>query len=156
MPMTHLATTPTLDEALLRQALALPPEQKLRLVQEVVQSELGANAEEQHQFIETLDATLTELRTAEASKPAPNGKPRWQEQEDRAMLSMAWIRQHRKEYGGQWVVLDGDRLIAAGNDILALKAAMEAADNYSLFDFVEPADAPLYSLVLTRAGAIAG
>ena len=143
MPMTHLATTQTLDETLLRQALALPPEQKLRLVQEVVQSELGANAETQHQFIATLNATLTELRTTETSKPAQNGKPPWQEGHDRAMLSMARIRQHRKEYGGQWVVLDGDRLIAAGNDILALKAAKEADGvRVPFFGFVEPADAP--------------
>lgn len=143
MPMTHLATTQTLDETLLRQAQALPPEQKLRLMQEVLQSELGANAEEQHQFIETLDATLTELRAAETSRPAQNGKPSWQADHDRAMLSMTWIRQHREEYGGQWVLLDGDRLIAAGNDILALKAAKEADGTRSpFFDFVEPVDAP--------------
>lgn len=143
MPMTHLATTPTLDEALLRQAQALPPKQKLRLMQEVLQSELGANAEEQRQFIETLNAALTELRKAKTPPPTANGKPPWREQEDRAMLSMEWIRQHRKEYGGQWVVLDGDRLIAAGNDILALKAAKEADGARStFFDFVEPADAP--------------
>lgn len=140
--MTYLATTSTLDEALLRQAQALPPGQKLRLMQEVLQSELGANAEEQQQFIETLNAALTELRKAKTPPPTANGKPPWQEDHDRAMLSMAWIRQHRKEYGGQWVILDGDRLVAAGNDILALKAAAEAAGKYSLFGFVEPADAP--------------
>ena len=142
MPITNLATATTLDEALLNQALALSPEQKLRLVQEVMQSELSANAKEQQQFIETLDATLTELRTAETPQPAQNVKPPWEERHDRALISMAWIRQHRKEYGGQWVVLDGNRLIAAGNDILALKAAAEAAGKYSLFGFVEPADAP--------------
>lgn len=143
MPMTHLATTQTLDEALLRQAQALPPKQKLALMQEVLQSELGANAEEQRQFIETLNATLTELRKAETPPPTANGKPPWREDHDRAMVSMAWIRQHRKEYGGQWVILDGDRLIAAGNDILALKAAREADGVSSpFFGFVEPADAP--------------
>ena len=139
MPITTIAT---LDETLLHQALALSPEQKLRLVQEVVQSELSANAEEQQQFIETLDATLTELRTTDTPQPEQNGKPPWQEQEARALLSMAWIRQHRKEYGGQWVVLDGNRLIAAGNDILALKAAKEADSvRVPFFGFVVPADA---------------
>ncbi len=142
MPITNLATATTLDEALLSQALALSPEQKLRLVKEVMQSELRTNAEGPQQFIETLDATLTELRPPETPQPAPNGKPPWEERHDRALLSMEWIRQHRKEYGGQWVVLDGDRLIAAGNDILALKAAKEADGARSpFFDFVEPADA---------------
>jgi hypothetical protein len=29
---------------------------------------------------------------------------------------MEWLRQHRHEYIGQWIVLDGDRLVGAGND----------------------------------------
>ena len=28
----------------------------------------------------------------------------------------AWIKEHRDEYLGQWVALDGDRLIARGTD----------------------------------------
>lgn len=27
-----------------------------------------------------------------------------------------WLKQHRTEYTGQWVVLDGDRLIGYGSD----------------------------------------
>ena len=27
-----------------------------------------------------------------------------------------WLRHHRQEYVGNWVVLDGDRLIGYGND----------------------------------------
>ena len=34
---------------------------------------------------------------------------------------MAWIAQHREEYAGQWVALDGDRLIAYGDDPLSFK-----------------------------------
>ena len=29
---------------------------------------------------------------------------------------LAWITQHRREYQGEWVVLDGNRLIGHGND----------------------------------------
>jgi hypothetical protein len=28
-----------------------------------------------------------------------------------------WLRQHRDEYANQWVALDGDRLIASGDDL---------------------------------------
>ncbi len=29
---------------------------------------------------------------------------------------LAWITQHRREYRGEWVILDGDRLIGHGVD----------------------------------------
>ena len=29
---------------------------------------------------------------------------------------LAWLSQHRREYQGEWVVLDGDRLIGHGVD----------------------------------------
>src|SRR5713101_5362234 len=38
----------------------------------------------------------------------------------------AWLREHAREYSGCWVVLDGDRLIAAHPK---LRCAMEQADH---------------------------
>jgi hypothetical protein len=35
---------------------------------------------------------------------------------DRAAASMQWISEHRAEYAGKWVALDGDRLVASGDD----------------------------------------
>ncbi len=35
-------------------------------------------------------------------------------------LEMTWIAGHEREYAGQWVVLDGDRLIGHGNDPLPI------------------------------------
>jgi hypothetical protein len=29
---------------------------------------------------------------------------------------MAWLEEHEREYAGQWVVLDGNRLIGHGDD----------------------------------------
>jgi hypothetical protein len=29
---------------------------------------------------------------------------------------MKWLSQHRREYAGQWVAIDGDRLVAHGFD----------------------------------------
>jgi Family of unknown function (DUF5678) len=43
---------------------------------------------------------------------------------------MAWIAAHQEEYAGQWVVLDGDRLIGHGDDPLPIveKARQEGID----------------------------
>lgn len=37
-----------------------------------------------------------------------------------------WIKQHKREHAGQWVALDGDRLIAASPNRLEISAAIKA------------------------------
>ena len=39
---------------------------------------------------------------------------------------MAWVAQHEEEYAGQWVFLDGDRLLAHGSDPLRFKEIARA------------------------------
>ncbi|MFN0124496.1 MAG: hypothetical protein ACKV2V_28685 [Blastocatellia bacterium] len=39
---------------------------------------------------------------------------------------MAWLKEHQHEYAGQWVALDGDRLIAASADRLEISAAVRS------------------------------
>ena len=38
----------------------------------------------------------------------------------------AWITEHQAEYAGQWVLLDGNRLIAHGDDPLSFKPIVRA------------------------------
>jgi hypothetical protein len=38
-------------------------------------------------------------------------------------LEMRWVSEHRKEYVGEWIALDGDRLLAHGTDAKAVFAA---------------------------------
>jgi hypothetical protein len=38
----------------------------------------------------------------------------------------AWIAAHQHEYAGQWVALDGDRLIAASPNRMEISAAVKA------------------------------
>lgn len=55
---------------------------------------------------------------------------------------MNWLSQHRAEYGGQWVALDGDRLIAHGPDVKAVFALAKAdGADLPLITYIEPADA---------------
>lgn len=39
---------------------------------------------------------------------------------------MQWIQDHKHEYAGQWVALDGDRLIAASPNRMEISAAIKA------------------------------
>ncbi|MGH9854331.1 MAG: DUF5678 domain-containing protein [Blastocatellia bacterium] len=59
--------------------------------------------------------------------------------------SMRWLAEHAREYAGQWVALDGERLIAHGPDARAIYAAANADGAYlPLVTQVEDPDAPSY------------
>ena len=52
-----------------------------------------------------------------------------------------WLAAHAREYAGQWVALDGDRLLAHGPQPQAVWAAAEASGVYlPLVTFVENPD----------------
>lgn len=54
-----------------------------------------------------------------------------------------WMEQHAHEYGGQWVALDGDRLIGHGTDAAAVFAAADADGAYlPLVTYIPPVDTP--------------
>ncbi|HEX5085894.1 MAG TPA: DUF5678 domain-containing protein [Blastocatellia bacterium] len=55
--------------------------------------------------------TLQDAELAMARPPLDKRVP-CEPMKDRAR-EMAWIEEHKHEYAGQWVALDGDRLIAA-------------------------------------------
>ncbi len=51
---------------------------------------------------------------------------------------MQWIAEHQREYVGQWVALDGDRLIAASPDHEEVSKAADADGAYlPLFAFID-------------------
>jgi len=62
--------------------------------------------------------------------PQPAKAPRDKRLPDRQALDdtreREWIKKHRQEYAGQWVALDGDRLIAASPNRLEISAAVKA------------------------------
>jgi hypothetical protein len=56
---------------------------------------------------------------------------------------MRWLAEHGREYIGQWVALDGDRLIAHGPDAKAVYAAARAdGAERPLVDSVHDPDLP--------------
>lgn len=54
---------------------------------------------------------------------------------------MKWVAEHRREYAGQWVALDGDRLIAHGTDSKVVYAAAKADGAYlPMVTFIDDPD----------------
>jgi hypothetical protein len=85
---------------------------------------------------------LAELHAQLEHQP-PNGsgvgvRPRLQsEPQDEAAFK--WINEHGSEYPGQWLALDGDRLLAHGPDLGEVAAAARAVGvQFPLLHLVEP------------------
>lgn len=141
--------TPTQQgqDGILRQALDLPDGQKARLLEEMLQQELGSAAENNRPFLEKLDEALTRLEArmrsgAAAPEHAASIRNSGSRQRPDPTPAMEWLRLHSKEYGGQWVALDGGRLIAHGPDAMEVYAAAEADGAYlPMIKYIEPADA---------------
>ena len=61
-------------------------------------------------------------------------------------LSVKWLGEHSAEYAGQWVALDGDRLIAHGQDAKEIYAAAGASGvKYPMVTQVEDPNAPPFA-----------
>lgn len=77
----------------------------------------------------------------------PDGKTSAKENESAEQIeakrqkSIAWIKSHQKEYGGMYVALDGDQLIATGEKHGdAFKLAVQAGYKKPFVGLVYPAD----------------
>lgn len=65
--------------------------------------------------IEQLPATEQErIRRWLDEKEPSNGQDTSQANPNRSAKALSWLKENREEYLGQWVALDGDRLIASG------------------------------------------
>lgn len=60
--------------------------------------------------------------------------------------SRQWMNEHAHEYAGQWIALDGDRLIAHGEEAAEVFAAADADGAYlPLVTHIPSADAPPFA-----------
>jgi len=143
----HMTPTQPGQDGILQQALDLPDEQKARLLEEMLQQELGSSAENNRPFLEKLDIALTRLEArmqseAMAQENIASVQNSGSRRGPDPAPAMEWLRVHSKEYGGEWVALDGDRLIAHGTDAMEVYAAAEADGAYlPMIKYIEPADA---------------
>lgn len=64
-----------------------------------------------------------------------------EEREAKRQKSIAWIKSHCEEYGGKYVALDGDKLIAVGERYGdAFKVALQKGHKKPFVDYVYPKD----------------
>ena len=99
----------------------LPPADRQRL-QRVLQEQAARDA-----VAEQADSA------AQAKAVPPRHTEMVEEQLARFRKALKWIDEHRAEYLGQWVALEGDRLISHGPDVLQVDAAARAAGIVSPF-----------------------
>lgn len=114
--------TPPTAELILAEIATLPAEERERLKTLLNQRPALAPSQTQaDSFIPPFDA----------NDPAP---------------SLRWLAEHRAEFAGQYVALDGDRLVAHGSDAQEIIAAVRAAGlNGLFFTLIPPADAPPFA-----------
>ena len=91
------------------------------------------------------DQIIDELDQAGVFSPPQKAKiskqPVRVEMPDRSR-EMRWLKEHRSEYAGQWVALDGDRLLSHGTDAHEVfAAARESGVEAPFFAHLEPEDA---------------
>lgn len=66
-----------------------------------------------------------------------------------------WLEQHRHEYIGQWVVLDGDRLVGHGPDPIPFVNQARAERVRSPFmEFIRDESEPFMIGILSTEGAV--
>lgn len=98
--------------------------------EQIIKSIAQLPATEQERIRRWLDEKGTSNGEADAS----------QAQVNRSAKSLRWLHENREKYSGQWVALDGDRLIASGSS---------AKDVYSIAK-AEGVEIPFVELVTDR------
>ncbi|MEP7336151.1 MAG: DUF5678 domain-containing protein [Acidobacteriota bacterium] len=80
----------------------------------------------------TQDASQAEPPTTPSLNPSGLADPKYE-------AAFKWINAHGSEYQGQWLALDGDRLLAHGANLTEVAAAARAAGvQFPLLHLVEP------------------
>ncbi|MBL8205615.1 MAG: hypothetical protein JNM09_15375 [Blastocatellia bacterium] len=106
-------------ENIYRQATQLPPE-------------------DQQKLIDAISARLKKKTLGKRVQPSVPYKDRSREHQ--------WLRENSRKYIGQWVVLEGDQLLAHGTNAKEVFAAADSTGiDRPLHFFVEDPDLPTFS-----------
>ena len=87
--------------------------------------------EEYENAVAHVTVTLETEENSQKEKPLTTFKKTqteidWQERNEKFQKALKWIEKNRQEYLGKWVCLDGDKLIASGDDAKEVYAEAKA------------------------------
>ncbi|MGE0882130.1 MAG: DUF5678 domain-containing protein [Blastocatellales bacterium] len=109
---------------------------------EMILAEIAALPADEREKLRTL---LNQQPTAGQDQEQASAFIRSFDERDPA-LSLRWVEEHGEEFAGQYVALDGDRLVAHGTDPKEIIATVRASGlNGLFFTLVPPADAPPFA-----------
>ena len=74
------------------------------------------SAEDYEKFREWMQENSPNAEQLKPKYPIALDWEKWRERTEKFNRALRWIEEHRAEYLGQWVCLDGDRLISYGKD----------------------------------------
>ena len=106
-------------------------------LEQIIEEARKLPVEEQRRLraaLETIDSN-GEAQPANQEPSRPETTIRTQQQWGRQIrqLRMEWLKSHREEYGGQYVALDGDQLLAVGPNYRVAREKALAAGKPNAF-----------------------
>jgi hypothetical protein len=98
-------------------------------LEQIIEKALTLSPAEKEKLRQFLDLELEQVKAQDRAQPTPgeNGDG------DTRARRLEWLKSHREEYGGQYVALDGDRLIAVGPNYRVAREKALAAGKPNAF-----------------------
>lgn len=98
-------------------------------VEEIIEKARSLSPAEKRTLIEVLDLELEQVKAQDLAQPTPseNGE------DEMRKRRVEWVKSHREEYGGPYVALDGDQLIAVGRSYPVAREKAVAAGKPNAF-----------------------
>ena len=98
-------------------------------LEQIIDEARSLSPAEKRKLRQVLDLELEQVKAQDRAQPthSENGDDETRERR------LEWLKSHREEYGGQYVALDGDRLIAVGPNYRVARENARAAGKTNAF-----------------------
>lgn len=98
-------------------------------LEQIINEARSLSPAEKRKLRKVLDRDLEQTKGQDGAQPtySPNGD------DETRQRRLAWLKSHREKYGGQYVALDGDQLLAVGPNYRIAKERALAAGKLNAF-----------------------
>ncbi len=106
-------------------------------LEQIIDEARSLSLAEKRKLRQALDLELEQVKAQDRAQPTHSENGGRETRERR----LKWLKSHREEYGGQYVALDGDRLIAVGpNFRVAREKALAAGKTHAFVTYLSKPD----------------